>query len=211
MKLKNLLVYFLKRTPKPLGRTEIMKYVYLFEYYYYQKYKKQYTNLVFERYKYGPNQSGVVEAIEDLAEEGIININTYENYYGGISYSHTINKNETTYYDLEEREREIASFIVDKLGNKNYREVLDVAYNTPPMKEILEKERKCGVYLYGRVIDMSKSKPLFKLSRQARKSARERLKAQLQSRGSDVEYYSHLLEQYNNYADTRRRVTIAKN
>lgn len=70
MELKSLLVYFLKRTPKPLGRTEIMKYVYLFEYYYYQKYKKQYTNLIFERYKYGPNQSGVVEAIEDLAEEG---------------------------------------------------------------------------------------------------------------------------------------------
>src|SRR5690625_2289579 len=90
MKVKNLLVFFLKNTSKPLGRTEIMKYVYLFEYYYYQKYNEQYTDLTFERYKYGPNQTSVVEASVDLASEGVINISSYENYYGGKSYDHTI-------------------------------------------------------------------------------------------------------------------------
>lgn len=210
MEIKNLVVYFLKHAPKSLGRTEIMKYVYLFEYYYYQRYKEQYTNLVFERYKFGPNQSGVIEAIDELAQEGIINIMTYENYYGSTSYDHTMKSDfDIPYYELETKEKEVASFVVDKLGNMNYRGVLDIAYETPPMKEIIEEEKKCGFQFYGRVIDMSKSKPIFKSSRQARKLARERLEAQRQSRGSDEEYYSHLLEQYNNYEDTRRRARIA--
>lgn len=214
MEIKKLIIFFLKEVSKPLGRTELMKYVYLFEYYYYQKYKKQYTNLVFNRYKFGPNHSEVIEAIDDLAAEGIINVNAYENYYGSISYSHTLNFNDFSdipQYDLADKEREVASYIADKLRNKNYRGVLSEAYNTPPMKEILEEERKSGFHFYGRVIDMSKSKPIFKSSRQARKLARDRLSSQQQSRGSDDDYYAHLLEQYRNYEDTRRRVNFVRN
>ncbi|MFD1416007.1 hypothetical protein [Oceanobacillus jeddahense] len=71
----------------------------------------------------------------------------------------------------------MASFIVDKLGNENYRGVLDIAYATPPMKEIIDEKQFCGYELYGRVIDMSKSNPIYKSSRQDRRLARERLKA----------------------------------
>lgn len=211
MEVEKLLIYFLKNSRKALGRTEIMKYVYLFEYYYFQKYKKQYTDLIFERYKYGPNQSGVVEATKSLEAMGIINIHTYENYYGGTSYDHTLNFSvDATPYGLDEKEEDIASFIIDELGNENYRGVLDIAYSTPPMEEIIEEENTCGRPIYGRVIDMSKSKPIFKSSRQARRLARERLEAKQQCKGSDQEYYSHLLNQYQQYEDTRRRANVAE-
>lgn len=210
MEIKKLLVFFIKNAPKNLGRTELMKYVYLFEYYYVQMYKQQYTDLVFERYKFGPNQSGVVEATYALESEGIINILAYENYYGSTSYDHAIEKSDAFDYDLGYKEMEVASFIVDTLGKENYRGVLDIAYDTPPMKEIIEEEKIHGFLDLGRVIDMSKSKPIFKSNRQNRRLARERLEAKQQVRGSDEEYYSHLLDQYDRYEDTRRRVFIAE-
>lgn len=209
MEIKKLLVYFIKNAPKELGRTELMKYVYLFEYYYFQMYGRQYSDLVFERYKFGPNQTEVVEATYELEREGIINILSYENYYGGISYNHRIENINTPEYDLDSTEVEVASFIVDVLGKENYRGVLNVAYDTPPMKEIIKEEKKDGDLKLGRVIDMSKSKPIFKSSRQKRRLARERLEAKQQARGSDEEYYSHLLDQYESFEDTRRRAIVA--
>jgi Protein of unknown function (DUF4065) len=210
MKTKSLILYFLKQSGKSLGRTELMKYVYLFEYYYTQMFGKQYTDLKFVRYKFGPNHSAVVEATYSLQEEGLISIDEYTNYFNGTSYGHRLIQPDFTNYQLSQDAELVASFVVDLLWNKNYRGVLEVAYNTPPMKEILEEERVSGSQLYGRVIDMSKSGPIFKSSRQARMEAKKRLQNRESSRGSDREYYSHLVEQYKKYADTRRRANIVE-
>ncbi|MBG9769419.1 type II toxin-antitoxin system antitoxin SocA domain-containing protein [Bacillus vallismortis] len=212
MELENLLVYFLKNTNHSLGRTVLMKYVYLFEYYYTQMFGEQYTNLAFERYKFGPNQSSVVDATYALEAEGIINIHAYENYYGNTSYDHYINDDceNMANYSLDEKEEMVASFIVDLLGKENYRGVLDIAYSTPPMKEIIEEEKLNDCQFHGRVIDMSKSKPIFKASRQSRLEARKRLEAKQGNRGSDQDYYSNILDQYSRFEDTRRRANGAE-
>jgi hypothetical protein len=210
MKLKSLILYFLKNSPKTLGRTELMKYVYLFEYYYYQMFRETYTNLSFERYKFGPNEYSVIEAGYSLEQEGLISIETYKNYYNGTSYNYYYVGNENNQYILDSQAEFIADFIVDILRNKNYRGVLDIAYNTPPMREILEEERDKGVNLYGRVIDMSKSGPIYKSTRQKRLEARKRLALKQEKRGSDQEYYAHLVEQYKKFEDTRRRANFAE-
>lgn len=74
------------------------------------------------------------------------------------------------------------------------------------MKEILDEERKKGRHFYGRVIDMSKSPEIYKATRSERERARERLRAREESSGSDQDYYTHLLDQYNKFDDTRAAI-----
>src|SRR5690625_4514947 len=144
MRLKKLLVNFLLIAPKSLNRTELVKYVYLFEYYYYQMYRHSYTGLEFKRDYFGPNQPSVIECAAELNEAGILNIIEYENYYGGISYSHELLTTSIDEFEINYSAREVVSFVVDVLGNQNYRGVIDITYSTPPMKEILDEERKKG-------------------------------------------------------------------
>lgn len=210
MELKDLLLYFIKNSHKSLGRTELMKYVYLFEYYYFQLFGKKYTDLVFERYKFGPNQSSVVDTTYQLESEGFICIEAYKNYYEGTSYSHSLTNYDSFESVLDADAELVAGFVVDLLWNKNYRGVMDVAYSTPPMREILEEEKEYGLPLYGRVIDMSKSESIFRSSRQKRIEARKRLMDREESRGSDSEYYAHLADQFKKFEDTRRRANIAE-
>jgi hypothetical protein len=210
MKLKSLILYFLKNSPKTLGRTELMKYIYLFEYYFYQMFGKNYTNLTFERYKFGPNEYSVIDAGYSLEQEGFISIEAYKNYYNGTSYNYHYVKDDGNNYTLDSHAEFVADFIIDLLRNKNYRGVIDIAYNTPPMREIIEEEKSKGVYLYGRVIDMSKSEPIFKSTRQKRLEARKRLSLKQNKRGSDEEYYAHLVEQYKKFEDTRRRASFVE-
>lgn len=209
LELNKLLVYFIKNSNKTVGRTILMKYVYLFEYYYYQKYRQHFTDLAFERYKFGPNQQSVVDTASLLEMQGIINMHAYENYYGKYSYDYSFNACESEDYLLGEKEEEVASFILDTLGNDNYRGVLDFAYSTPPMREIIEEENRDGCQYYGRVIDMSKTKTIFKSNRNSRLEARKRLEAKQTQSGSDQEYYANLLDQYERYSDTRRRANNA--
>lgn len=210
MEVQKLLVYFVKNAPKSLGRTEIMKYLYLFEYYYYQLYNKQYTGVKFERFHYGPNHASVIEDVAALGEMGIIAIETYENRYGNQSYKHYLVADEVSQYSLESREEEVASFVVDLLGKQDLRGVLDIAYSTPPMREILALEESQGKKELGRVIDMSKSEPTFKSTRQARLEARKRLNAKETVRGTDEEYYKNLLETYKDLEVSRRRAIIVE-
>nr|WP_239541233.1 type II toxin-antitoxin system antitoxin SocA domain-containing protein [Pullulanibacillus pueri] len=199
------MVYFLKNSNKDLGRTELMKYLYVFEYYYYQMFGEQFTNLKFERYKFGPNESAVVDATYELQDAGIIHINEYTNYYNSTSYDHRIINEKIETYELDTNAEFVASFVSGILGKENYRGVLEFAYNTPPMKEILHEEKEDGTNHYGRVVDMSKTGPIFKSSNEARLEAIKRLEARKQNKGSDEEYYAHLLERFREFEDTRRR------
>ena len=209
--LKALLTYFLSNSSKCLGRSEIMKYVYTFEYYYFQMYRSQFTDLKFNRYYYGPNETILLDAVSGLQEEGIIDISEYHNYYGGLSYSHKfVMEPSDDSYDLPDSAKFVASFIMDRLGNESYEGVINFAYSTPPMAEILKEEELVGRIFSGRVLDMSKTGPIFKSTRAQKEEARRRLEAQQQERGSDNEYYSHLLTQYAEFEDTRRRAISAE-
>lgn len=211
-KLKSLLVYFLKNSPRLLGRTDLMKFVYCFEYYYVQMYGRPFTDIEFKRYYYGPNEASVIEATFSLHQEGVITINEYPNYYGTLSYDHAFHpeSNHRMYEDLPADAEFIAGFIVDQLGNKNYKGVIDFAYSTPPMRDILEEEKVVGRECYGRVLDMSKTGPVFKSTRKQKEEARQRLRENQLTRGSDSEYYDHLMEQYRRFEDTRRRANLVE-
>ena len=209
--IKALLTCFISTSDKSLGRTEIMKYVYTFEYYFYQMYGEQFTNLKFNRFHYGPNESMLLDALTGLEDEGIVKISEVQNYYGRVSFRHDfVMHPRDGSYDLPNQAKFVASFIMDRLGNENYEGVINFAYSTPPMVEILNEEKLVGSKFLGRVLDMSKTGPVFKSTREQKSEARRRLKAQQQERGNEEEYYSNLLNQYNLFDDTRRRAISAE-
>lgn len=207
--LKNLLVYFMKHSPRILGRTDLMKYVYSFEYYYYQMKNEHFTETKFIRYHYGPNDQAVIDATISLEKEGVLTITGEPNYYGGVSYQHRFaDSSKAEYGDLPEDAELVACFIIDRLGKESYHGVIDFAYNTPPMRIILQEEAKSGTKINGRVLNMDQKEQVFKSTRQQKQEARDRLKARTLPVTSDEEYYKHMMEQLEDYEDVRRRAYL---
>ncbi|GAF24633.1 hypothetical protein JCM19047_4552 [Bacillus sp. JCM 19047] len=211
MSLDRLIVYFIKNAHRELGRTDLNKYVYMFEYHHHQLFGKGWSGIEFNRYYYGPNEESVISTVNTLALEGVVCVESYENYYGGLSYNHSLQQgfNGLEEYDLDSNAELIASFVVEELWNKDYKGVIDFAYSTPPMQEILSEENG-GEKQLGRILDMSKSKPVFTSTRRERLLAAKRLKARQSERGSDEEYYQHLVEQEQVLRPFRRRATNAE-
>lgn len=203
--LKKLMVYFLENSPRMLGRTDLMKYVYTFEYYYFQMKKEHFTETNFKRYLYGPNDSAVKTAATQLRDEGCISIYASPTSAGNISYQHKYNNYKPSDYDLPEEAELVACFIIDRLGKESYQGVIDFAYDTPPMRLILQEEEQTGNKLNGRVLDMGQTEKVFKSTRQQKEEARKRLNSRKISECSYDEYYEHVYEQFEKFEDLRRR------
>ena len=61
----------------------------------------------------------LLDAVSVLQEEGIVDISEYHNYYGGLSYRHKFVMDPSgCSYDLPNRAKFVASFILDRLGMK---------------------------------------------------------------------------------------------
>lgn len=206
--LKKILVYFVKNSPRMLGRTDLMKYVYTFEYYYFQMKKVNFTETKFIRYHYGPNDNSVVEATYKLQSEGILTITENPTPYGNVSYQHKCNISNLDEYSLPEDAELVACFILNRLGKESYQGVIEFAYGTPPMKAILDEEKRSGIKMNGRVLDMRQKEKVFKSTHQQKEEARARLKARKLSKCNDEEYYEHLYEQFELFEDLRRRSNL---
>lgn len=188
---KELICYFLANSLHPLNKTEIVKMLYLFEYYHVQTFGEQYTELTFIRYNYGPYAQAIEIALDDLMNDGLIKREIVE-YTDRCIYLHTLCDTGKTYTDLLNEEKKlIADRVIGELSNKNYDDMIKHVYSTPPMRRILIKEERCGFTLVGEVLNMKESKPLRKFSKAKIEEARKRLDKS--SRGSDEEYYAHLL------------------
>lgn len=195
---KELICYFLIHSPRLLNKTEIVKMLYLFEYYHVKTFGNQYTDIIFVRYNYGPYAAAIEEELDKLIDDDIIEREII-GYYDRTIYLHKItnisnlNKINISYeYLLDQDKALIADKVIDELSCKSYEEMIDHVYSTPPMVKILNKERKIGFQLIGEVLNMKESRPLKKFSREKIEEARKRLDKS--SRGSDEEYYAHLLK-----------------
>lgn len=212
-KLKSIIIYFLKHSSKTLGRTDLMKFLYCFEYYYVQTFGKQYSDLNFTRYKFGPHTSQVFEAVDELKQEEIISISR-SLYSGGKQFfAHKLihNSPKREYYKITPEAEHVAGFILYRLGNSNYEEIIDFSYSTPPMSTLLKSENKENTFFYGRRLNLKMSKKVFKMTREQKENARLRMNKRVKVKGSDSEYYKDLLKTYKDFESTRRRVNECLN
>lgn len=206
--IKKLACYFIRRFPRRLLKTEIVKLLYCSDYYFYQLFGKQYTEAHYIRDNYGPYDAQIADAVNNIGD--FIACNSYINIYGTTSYEYYItNEVEAEKYieTLPPQIRFIADYLIDRLKKgTRYHDILAFTYQTAPMVAILNEEKAngCGE-LFGRCINMSESKPIFKISKEERLAAKKRLQ-QVKPKGSDEDYYAHLIKEFSATEPLRRKV-----
>lgn len=151
-----LITYLLRKAPRRLYRTQIVKMCYLFEYYYTQKYGRPFLEASFVRHFYGPFAVEVYRSLDHLVDTGAIN----EKKYNDTFYYSLYNPPEehTLEHTLDDEVKPIADFVVRELSSLSYHEMINYVYATPPMQEILESENATGYRTYGRRLDMNRTR-----------------------------------------------------
>ncbi len=196
------LLYFLAR--KPLNRTEIMKYLYLYEYIFRKHTGRPGTELKFIRWEYGPFDSTVYNILDTLEFEGAISSTVYKNIYGNDTY---IYKSLNDFSDLDDVEKDVADYVLYELSNKSYQAMIDVVYSTPPMLKILATEEQIEGKLLGEALPMDETKGVFKRTKEGREAAIQRLTQQnFFNREINQEYTEVILQEYKMFEPLRRRV-----
>ncbi len=205
--LKNLMIYFVKEFPQVLGRTQLIKAIYLFDVEWYEIFGNTYTGLQYKRDNNGPFDITFYEAKDQLINENILIERPYY-HQNGIGYQIFIENDhiETTLHPLA---LSIADDILERLGNKGLNDFLKTAYETAPMKAVLNKESELGHFIYGEAIPMSELKkspdPLFTLD-----EVKDALKKMdFNDRGSDEEYNEIVFSEFIQLSKTRERVKEA--
>lgn len=205
-RLKALIIYFVKNFPRTLGRTELVKLVYYFEYSHNHLYNTQFTGTEFIREKRGPFSWDIPNTIDNMSD--IISVHTYRTYYGDPGYRHEIrdiNEAQKLIETLPSYVIDLAENVIEVFRGKGYKDFLKIVYGTPPMTKILSEEKQFGGKLIGRDVNMSEKSGIYKPTKDKLKAAKQRLN--MTSRGSDEDYNQHFAEQIDKYQDVRRRAT----
>lgn len=205
-KLEELIIYFIHNYPRYLNRTELVKMIYLFEYVHFHTFCTQYTEVTFVRYNHGPYSREIIDCADSLCFQKLITYDEFKHSQGGHWYQYRPASEVHDFQaNLDEDRLLIADYIIEKTSKLSFKGILSLVYSTPPMEKILETEKSWGCTLKEREIHMSEAKPLRKFSKDKIAAARKRL--DLSSKGSDNEYYEHLLDQQKKMEPLRRRAT----
>ncbi|WP_456273409.1 hypothetical protein [Bacillus sp. AK031] len=203
--LEKVMYYFIKNFPQKLGRTMLIKAVYLLDCEWHKSYGESYSGLRYKRDYNGPFDTDFYEAKNHLCQLGLIDETGYT-HSGGYGFEFSLlEEDEQIESEINSIALGIADEIVERLSNKDLKSFLDLAYCTKPMLEVLQLEEENSKN-YGRVLDMSKNKeeasPLFDFS-EIRDIAK---KLDLSNRGSDEEYNRTITDEINDLAIFRERV-----
>jgi len=203
-KLEKLILLFIENKPKnEVTITEIMKLTYLFEYFYYQTYGESYTEIDFIRYHYGPYSPVVNKKIDDLTEKSYLDFGVSITPYGNQRYHYSKKQNKTFDLEIEDNVIYIVDYITQKSNLLSFEKLLDWAYSTPPMEKIIELESGDENSCNGRRLDMDINKGTKKFTIEEIKEAGSRIDRS--SKGSNEDYYSHILSIQKEMEPLRRR------
>ncbi|SFR18655.1 type II toxin-antitoxin system antitoxin SocA domain-containing protein [Desulfoscipio geothermicus] len=202
--LKKLIIYIISKL-RQTGRTELIKTVYLFEYYHSLAFGHQFSEARFVRYKYGPYCAEVINAIKQM--DGIITENFYIGMYGPAYSYRLVNQPEKEIYAMPLDKMALADLAIKVVSSMNYNEMLNYVYSTPPMTKVIMAEQVSGYLHYEEELDMTTRKQTPKFTRNELRMAKERNRNR-KKRGTDQEYISHLLVVYRELEPLKRRANI---
>ncbi len=199
--------FFIQAFPRELTRTELGKLVYLFDYYHSQLCGTSFTGLVFIRDNYGPYTQEICTELDNMSQDGLIEIDPQTNWMGNTTYYHR--QRQVLPIDLPEYAYKIARGLIERTRALNLIGIKNLAYSTPPMVHILARERELGYELNGEVIDMSREKK--DIRKTPLKNIRQAFKTiNLERRGSDHEYATAILEESEVLRVFRERANACK-
>jgi len=154
-----LIVYILEKLDRELGAVELVKMVYLIDVEFFRLFGRSLTGLDYIRHNLGPYTRRISEAVIDLEEKEKGIVKTHLTLSKGLSSilkrSHKLIKEVKFEPELLPEEQEVTSQFLEKAKNLNVKELEKLAYETEPMKAILEKERKTKTQLNGAGLDFS--------------------------------------------------------
>lgn len=203
--LRALIAYFIINSPKNLLKTEIIKYIYYFEYLRVQKLGEQLTDINFIRYNYGPYSSTIEKSINSLEIEGFIYIDIFPNSYGNLSYIHKVSdeKKLKNIINLSQQDEKIARETIKILSPLKFKDMIDKVYETPPMNKLLSIEDNENESLIGRRLDMGNKKKNKNINKKRLKEAKKRFDKS--TRGNRKDRAQELININKELSEARRR------
>ncbi len=206
-KLRDLVVFFIRNSPRPLGRTDLVKLIHLFEYERTQMVGHQYSGVQFVRERFGPYSSAVVRELDALVRCGVLAVQCYTVGDGGRAHEYRVaDPMLASTYGLPEWEAALAGALIRDVGQLHLRQLKGVAYSTPPMRRLVNREAVLRCRLHRRRLDMSTTKSPKKFTKEQIAEAKRRLDT-APDRGSDELHAAELLRTYKEYEDLRRRAS----
>lgn len=154
--------------PRSLGRTELMKLVYLVDCEHYRLYGKTVTGLDYWRDHQGPVNYAIVDGANALAEADLISYGSYVTVNNRRRFLHAIKPaGRTAKIDCSPTELSVIRGTTLLAGTWSSQKIVEFAYATPPMQKILESEKLTGpCALRGEAVSMEElraTKPRFNL------------------------------------------------
>jgi hypothetical protein len=181
--------------------------LYLFEYYHVQTYGKQYSDLNFIRWDYGPYAQAIESELNDLIFYGLVKRETVCYHDGRKVYLHKpSDTNIAIKFPLDANKRYIADRIILELSYKSYEDMIKIVYSTPPMEKILKEEESTGSKLYGRRLNMKEAEKIYSPTKERLIAARKR-RLERKSKGSDKEYLECIIKEYTALEPLRREAS----
>lgn len=205
--LENAILYYIREFPKVLGRTKLIKALYLLDCEWYKLFGVTFTGLEYKRDYNGPFDSSFYTATAVLESKHLIVERPYF-YPRGQGYEFHFTGDRDKEIEIHPIAESICRQIVDMLKEGELDDFLKLAYSTPPMESILAKETTTRKS-YGEALPMEELRkspePLFTLD-----EVKEALKnLDMTNRGSDEEYNEVVFSEYVSLANTRERVRDA--
>jgi|GEM_PF-2442709 len=146
--LEKSILYILEHQPdNEIAILRLAKYLYLSDYIYAKTFgdTKSFTG-TYSRYKNGPVPVKFYEALDKLYSAGM-----------AVRVGNTIKLNQTIQLNgFSEKEKACMEKVMADFARKSLSKVLEAAYSTEPMVEIIEQEQSIGETLFWKTIDFHK-------------------------------------------------------
>lgn len=149
---ESIIVHLINSFPRPIGRTTLTKLLYLIDYYHVQTYDHPVTSFVYKRDSFGPYDYSLADVLAGLLEKQVLVEESYERPSGrtGHRYRSHIGHD----LQLPEDLQGIVSFVLQITSDLPDEDILALAYETPPMKALLQREREVNRLLLGEHLDL---------------------------------------------------------
>lgn len=130
----DLVSYIVDRMSGRVGRTMVVKLLYLIDLEAHRYLGRSVTGVTYRLWHYGPFDPDIYRSLERLRDAGEIAEETIQ-YPSAAGYRYTT-RNPGRTHDLTPAEEAVVTFVLGTYAPRDLEEVLDVVYNTEPMKRV---------------------------------------------------------------------------
>jgi hypothetical protein len=131
---QQVILHLVKRLPE-LGRTQIVKLLYLVDLESHRQLGRPITGAQWKFHHHGPYWSGFIPALEQLERTGHLEPPRRFEFAGGTGYSYRATDGKAgPASEFSPAEEAILAYVVREFGQRRLATLLEVVYDTPPMK-----------------------------------------------------------------------------